>query len=296
MIQHRTDRLNTETLDNGKLIVNTAFSEIIRANGLDSAMSLWKVQAEIVKAVVPERSTGRIWLRSPETGVLVEFYIKKFTPPAIGERLKNWICLKPGWYDAFHEWRAINKLLDFGLNTMQPAAVAQAGANSCLLTRGITDFVRASDLMSELHIHRDRKLRHRIVRDMACIMAGMHANGMAHQDFYLVHILIRPEENHRLYIIDLQRMIMSQRLSMRWRVKDLAQILFSSAGIVTRHEIALFWNMYRENAGTGWGRSHRTARRAVKKARGMAQRHNRKQGLSENSPELKIIPGLSCDI
>lgn len=296
-IQHNTHRYNTtETLDHGRLIVNREFSEIIKANNLDSAARLWNVRSETVKAVIPERSTGRIWLKSPGTGDLLEFYIKRFVPASMGERLKNWICLKQGWYDAFHEWRAINTLLDLGLDTMLPAAVAQAGANSCLLTLGITDFVRASDLMSELHIHKDRELRRRIICDTACIMAIMHANGIAHQDFYLVHLLIRPAENHRVYIIDLQRMIMNKQLSIRWRIKDLAQILFSSAGIVSEHEISLFWDTYLENAGRNWGQPHRTAQRAVKKAQKMAQRHNRKQGYSKNSPHLKIIPEIPCGI
>ena len=44
-------------------------------------------------------------------------------------------------------------------------------------------------------------------------------------------------------------MIMQPRLALRWRVKDLAQLLFSAQPNATPEEIQIFWRTYAGFAG-----------------------------------------------
>jgi hypothetical protein len=122
---------------------------------------------------------------------------------------------------------------------MVPLAAARLGDRTCNLTMGITDYVRASDFFS-LQAQVDTSRKQRIIKNIADLAGIMHAKGLAHQDFYLVHIFIRPDENDAVYLIDLQRTIMQEKLSLRWRIKDLGQITFATEPFFSSEETALF--------------------------------------------------------
>jgi hypothetical protein len=131
---------------------------------------------------------------------------------------------------------------------MQPISCGAAGGNSCILTLGITDYVRASELFAKF-AKADRVRRRKLIRGIAELAAGMHKAKMAHQDFYLVHLFVREKEDDRVCLIDLQRVVFEESFSERWRVKDLAQLLFSAEKLVSRPDILYFWRIYTDVAG-----------------------------------------------
>ena len=131
---------------------------------------------------------------------------------------------------------------------MQPVACGAAGGNSCILTLGITDYVRASELFAKF-AGGERVRRRKLIRRIAELAAGMHKAEMAHQDFYLVHMFVREKEDDSVFLIDLQRVIFEGSFSERWRIKDLAQLLFSADKLVSRTDILYFWKIYTGMAG-----------------------------------------------
>jgi hypothetical protein len=106
----------------------------------------------------------------------------------------------------------------------------------------------------------------------------MHAKGLAHQDFYLVHIFIRPGENDAVYLIDLQRTIMQERLSLRWRIKDLGQITFATEPFFSMEETALFRDSYLAHNPEFKNKSDSLWQAVEKKARRIKQ-HTRKHNI-----------------
>ncbi len=240
--------IKVETMDAGRLVLNADFKEILAFNGIDSFDKLWNIPSEPVKKVLKQRGTERVFLKTPD-GILLEAYIKRYRPEPFKEKLKNLLALRPARYPgALNEWNAIIEFHRKGLPTMMPAAYASGGGDSCLLTLAIRDYVRASELFAGL-AGGDRDRRRKIIRKIAELAAGMHSAGLAHQDFYLVHMFVRKDEDDKVYLIDLQRTVFSQDFSERWRVKDLAQLLFSSRKFASRTDIMFFWKIYSAGAG-----------------------------------------------
>ncbi len=285
--------IKIETRDHGRLVINTDYASLLSLNKLDTADLLWKADTESIKEILKERGTGRLFLNQDQGVPPLECYLKRYRPVPLKEKLKNWSCGKRAYFDAFHEWKAILAFHKYELPTMVPIAVAKHGHNSCLLTLGITDYIRASELFPSLCSPRHSDLRETIVEKIAKLAGTMHRMGFAHQDLYLVHLFIRKNENYTPYIIDLQRVIMQRRLAMRWRVKDLAQLLFSAAPVITRQDINIFCKAYMKAAGISRQLGCRLARSVSRKAGRMAARHNRKNKKTVSDSQL-TIPDIKC--
>lgn len=230
------------TVDDGHLLLNSPWRQLLAQNGITSAASLWELSGETVKNVVKERGTSRCVLQRPN-GEPIEVFIKRYRPIPLREKIKNIICFKPYKFDAFHEWHALCDFIELGLLTTTPLAAGKLpDGRSCIMTLGITDYIRASDLAANLPPGSPR--RRRLILRLGELTGKMHAAGMAHQDLYLLHFFVREAENDAVYLIDLQRMIKQRHLSWRWRVKDLAQLLFSALPHAKEDEIIAFWQAY----------------------------------------------------
>ncbi len=261
-----------EKLDGARLLVNSRFRGILEHNDLLDAESLWKVRSEPVKKKLRERGTERAMLADPGGGRPLEMFIKRYSPLPLKEYFKSALSLKPLFSDgAFHEWEAILSFHEKGIPTMEPVAVAKCADGTCLLTLGITNYRRASDLFPGFGAG-DMTRRRRLVCEIARLAGAMHSANFAHQDFYLVHIFVKEDEGDKPYIIDLQRAIIREKLSSRWRVKDLAQLLFSAADFASRADIMRFWKTYCKLAGNEFFRDQKLIRRIIAKAARMTAR------------------------
>lgn len=258
-------RIRPVARDKGRLFVNDDFSEVLRHNGLITGKRLWELSGDSVKNVVKTRGTERIYLEPPFGTEYVEVYLKRYRPVKITEKLKNLISLKPQPTGAFHEWDALVKFHELGIPTTLPVAAGKTGSYSCMVTLGIKDYVRASVLLKD--ITREHFVRRRtLIEKIARIAADIHSNGMAHQDMYLVHFFVKENEEDEVYIIDLQRVIFSNNLADRWRVKDLAQLLFSARPLVSATEILRFWKTYAEYTDKALYRDKKLVRKIFAKA------------------------------
>lgn len=224
---------------------NAAFESFLHYNGITSAQSLYEMASEPVKNVLKERGTSRALLKDPSGNPDIECYIKRYLKPAIRDRIKCTLSLKPVFSSgAMHEWNALCAFHRAGLKTMTPVAAGSFDNKTCNLTLGIKDYVRASELFRN-ELQTDPERRRYLIIKIAEYVARMHGTGLAHQDFYLVHLFIKPDENDAVYLIDLQRVIIQKHLARRWIIKDLAQIHFSLAPCISADEITLFQQTYR---------------------------------------------------
>ena len=268
--------IKTKELDNGNLIINEEFAELIRHNGLITAKKLWEMKSDPVKSILEERGTGRFFLEPPKGAEFAETYIKRYSPPSLKEKIKAFSSLKFEKYDAFHEWNALLAFHRHNLPTVTPVAVARVNGRTCNLTLGIKDYKRASALFESFK-REDGERKRKLIRKIAELAGDMHATGFAHQDFYLVHIFVKERENDAIYLIDLQRLVMDGALSKRFRIKDLGQLLFSARPFVSRTDMMRFWKAYTEKAGKELFKNKRLIRSVFGKADKILKRHERKQ-------------------
>src|SRR5262249_32471539 len=77
------------------------------------------------------------------------------------------------------------------------------------------------------------RLKRQLIAEMVRIAVGLHRARLFHKDLYLCHFFLDhvAAEGRRLTLIDLHRLARHRWLASRWRRKDLAQLLYSTAGV-----------------------------------------------------------------
>ena len=222
--------------------VNVEFSELLQKIGLDSIEKLFQLQGETVKKAVKQRGTSRVYLTGLD-GQPIECYIKHCTAIPLREKIKCFFQLKRWNFDSINEWNALLRFHELGLNTMIPiAAGSLPDGSNCLLTLGLTGCVRASDFFADENV--ESLTRSKVITAIANATAKMHNSGMTHQDLYMVHFFIRPDEDYAVYMIDLQRVIFKSPPGRRWHVKDLGQLIFAATKLLTELEMTQLLDMY----------------------------------------------------
>lgn len=224
--------------------INKVYEGLLAANGIHSARDLWDTGSEPVKNAVADRSTSRAFLVSDRGSRRVEVFIKRYLKLTRRERLKRVVSFKPVFlYPALHEWDALCAFNKAGLKTLTPIAAGCLGDKTCNMTLGLKEYVRASELFAG-ELRSDARRRRRMIVRIAEYAGRMHAAGMAHQDFYLVHFFVKPGEDDEIYLIDLQRVLIRKKLNKRWIIKDLAQMNFSMSPFVSDDETSVFREAY----------------------------------------------------
>jgi heptose I phosphotransferase len=109
-------------------------------------------------------------------------------------------------------------------------------------------------LESELESVRFEGLKRALVLELAEIVARLHVARTFHKDLYLCHFFIDSAlgapPGKRLTLIDLHRLGSHRWTALRWRLKDLAQLLYSSYEVpcIRDRDRLRFWRMYRKAA------------------------------------------------
>ncbi len=265
--------IRQKRLEDGQLVVNEDFIPLLERNGLLSALGLWQIEDEPVKALVSERRTGRFWLEN-EAGDKVEFYIKRCFPSSIGSRVKSMFSLKFHDFDAMNEWRALVLFHKNLLPTLIPVAAGKLDKGTFCVTLGLKSYKRASEMLSKDFGLSDDE-RKDVISKVAVYAAKMHKCGFAHQDLYLLHFFMKLPEKAP-FLIDLQRVIVQKRLRRRWAIKDLAQLLFSARLVLSEDEIDFLLDAYCHEIGFDIRQDKRLFKDIEKKANWMMRRHIRK--------------------
>jgi heptose I phosphotransferase len=164
------------------------------------------------------------------------YFIKKHFGIGLKEYLKNIFQFKKPVLGARNEYEAIKKLGALGVATPVFQAFYQKGIipfrqHSFIITKALTD---SMSLETALNENNQAVFQHKrtIIKSMANSIRLMHGAGTNHRDCYLCHFLLDmtrlKQGDIKLAVIDLHRAQIRKNLPIRWQIKDLAGLYFSS--------------------------------------------------------------------
>ena len=142
------------------------------------------------------------------------------------------------------EWVWNGRFADLGI----PVAKAVAAGESFFISEEIQGAQSVEKILDMLGQKGGRACRvpWALLKETAQIVATMHAARIAHKDLYLGHFFW-DEATGRLSLIDLARAQRHSLFFSRWRVKDLASLLFSSSLLnVSLRDKIRFFHAYRK--------------------------------------------------
>lgn len=173
------------------------------------------------------RSTGRFQIAIGNEAVT--FFLKRY--PTVSWWQRRWASLKS--FPGPHESANLRAIAALGVAVPETLAVGTSRRHPC------ASFFATRELRGYLPLHefipgalrtfpRNSALLRTITARLAEIARSLHAAHLYHRDLYLCHFFARsaPDGSVDMVLIDLARLKHSRWP--RWRVKDLAQLLFSS--------------------------------------------------------------------
>jgi len=190
------------------------------------------------------------------------YFIKQHRGIGWKEIIKNTAALRLPVLGAKNEWLALQRLqqlniavpdiVSYGCRGINPAAL-----RSFLITRELTNIISLEDhCRSWPQQPPSFREKQALLQAVARIARVLHTNGVNHRDFYICHFLLDISrgvlgENGQpqLYLIDLHRAQLRRHTPLRWVIKDLAGLYFSSMeiGLTTRDRLR-FMRAYRNQA------------------------------------------------
>jgi len=219
-----------------------------------------KVPFEVVSGIHGEiyrHKEGRKTMRFEIQGK--GYFIKVHSGIGWKEIIKNFLQIKLPVLGASNEWYAIQSLERLNIGTLTPVAFGQKGLNpakqfSFVVTEELTDTISLAKYVEQWQ---DRppsfQFKRALIRHIAGIAKALHAEGLSHKDFYLCHFLLQRSliENPvvdldgKIYVVDLHRMGVRKFNAMRWFVKDIGALYFSSMDLqLTRRDYFYFMRLY----------------------------------------------------
>ena len=94
--------------------------------------------------------------------------------------------------------------------------------------------------------------RKAFIEQVADFVRRFHAAGCRHRDLYLCHLFL--DKDNALHLIDLHRVFKPMLLSGRFRMKDIAQLYYSSPGsVISRVDRLRFYRCYRQKKKLTFG-------------------------------------------
>lgn len=206
------------------------------------------------------------------------------------EIIKNLVQFRLPVTSARNEFDATQRLQALGVNTLTVEAYGRQGRNpartaSFLVTRELTNTVSLEDHCAHwAESPPPVKLKRRLIRAIADISRTMHGNGICHRDFYLCHFhlhldsLVATDGSlPKLTLIDLHRALVKNRLTQRWKEKDLAGLYFSSlhTGLTDRDRLRFVRTYSGVSLRSALGTQRRFWKRVVSKGRDLYRKENK---------------------
>lgn len=204
------------------------------------------------------RSTARVRFDAP--GGPLSVYLKRHDRLPWKARLLAWIDPEGGHSPASAEWRHLERVRALGVAVPEVVAAGERigpwGRLQGFLM--VVELVGALPLNEALPVLKQRlgperfaSLKRRLAKETAMIAATLHRARVFHKDLYLCHLFLDPEHamerGPRLTLIDLHRLGEHRFSALRWRWKDLGQLLFSTVGVegIDDRDRLRFWRHYR---------------------------------------------------
>ena len=227
--------------------------------GIDVFDYLLRLDGELFRELA-NRRTLRFTLNDKR------YFLKAHFGVGWKEIFKNLLQLRLPVLGARNEWRAIQTLTRLGVETMTLVAYGERGLNparrqSFVITEALEQTASLEDFCADWATHPPAskaalRLKRALIERVATIARRMHASGINHRDFYICHFLLdvsadvyeQPPQALRLSLIDLHRVQLRRRTPLRWVVKDIGGLYFSSMRIgLTRRDLYRFMKVYRDS-------------------------------------------------
>jgi heptose I phosphotransferase len=180
------------------------------------------------------------------------------------EIIKNLLQFRLPVLGARNEWCAIKHLQQLDVDTMILVGYGERGLNparrqSFVVTEALEETISLEDFCADWEeappaTKAELRFKRALINKLAEVSRRMHESGMNHRDYYLCHFLLdRSAEAMkdsvsmpRLSLIDLHRVQIRKRTPLRWIVKDIGGLYFSSMRIgLTRRDLYRFMMAYK---------------------------------------------------
>ena len=181
------------------------------------------------------------------------YFAKLHTGIGWAEILKNILQFRLPIVGAGNEWRAIHRLQELDIATLNPVAYGSRGINpacreSFIITEELCNTVSLEDFCKNWKQDPpDPQLRWQLIKEIARISKTLHCNGVCHRDYYLCHFLLHKDQISiiKLSLIDLHRALVKTKLARRWIIKDIAGLYYSSMNLgLTKRDLLRFIRHY----------------------------------------------------
>lgn len=162
------------------------------------------------------------------------YFLKVHHGVGWGEIFKNLFQGRLPVLGARNEWLAIERLTECGVPTMTASLYCERGSNPAEIRSAIVTESLEATISLEDYETSDCLEKRRILEAVALVAGAMHRAGVNHRDFYLCHFLMQQSGSSpanvdpKLYLIDLHRAQIRNRVPDRWLIKDLGGLLYSA--------------------------------------------------------------------
>jgi heptose I phosphotransferase len=185
------------------------------------------------------------------------YFAKLHSGVGWGEIFKNLLTLRRPIASAMTEVYAIRKLNELGIPTTPLVAYGCRGSSpaslrSFVITEDLGDIISLETLCADWKKNPpDARFKWRLIVAVAKIARTLHGNGLNHRDFYICHFCLDKQrlisDEIYLYLIDLHRVGVHEKIRPDARMKDMAALYFSAmdAGL-SKRDYFRFLRAYRQ--------------------------------------------------
>ncbi len=168
-------------------------------------------------------------------------------------KLGDWLKANLLGSKARNEWRITTIAADRGLRTVIPVAFGERRSGgilrgSYLLTAQLFNCVTLSEALfsPDGKLRANARTRRRLIVVLAELLKEMHNRGIYHRDLHPGNFLVEqlPSGESQIYLLDLHRASVCRSLSLRRRIKSLAQFNMFATISLSNSERLLFFNSY----------------------------------------------------
>lgn len=229
------------------MLIAGEFESLVRANQFDSIERLFAddLGERLDKpGLASWRQRRRVTVR--DQGAQISFFVKRFEhPPSSARRLVR-IARNGARSVAGVEWSWMHRLRQDGIACAQAVALGEEmiggkEVRSVLVSKAAAgqSLERWMQTWNEIPPSRRRE----VLLGVARLVSKLHGKGYIHRDLYLSHVFYDPQKtgDEALCLIDLQRVIQPRWRQVRWIVKDLASLNFSTPAVRVSHQDRLRW-------------------------------------------------------
>lgn len=161
-------------------------------------------------------------------------YLKRYNRPPICLQIKNWLAQKNRTSCGRIDYETSDKLLKLGINTAKVIAFCEQNGpifekRSFCITEQIPNaesIERKLPCCFTQTTSKNRTLQKNFIKELAQFINQFHKTGYRHRDLYFSHIFY--DEAGRFYLIDLSRVFIPLLLDEYFRIKDIAELYYST--------------------------------------------------------------------